>query len=96
MNCDEIQESLSLYADNGLRPEARSDCYGHLEVCPVCRAHLEELRAIRRALTTLSRPLPPPDLIPSINQALVAEAEAQKLRSRATLVDLINDFALEW
>jgi len=35
-------------------------------------------------------------LIPSINQALVAEAEAQKLRSRATLVDLINDFALEW
>ncbi len=96
MNCDEIKESLSLYADNGLRPEARSDCYGHLEVCPVCRAHLEELRAIRRALTTLSRPLPRPDLIPSINQALVAEAEAQKLRSRATLVDLINDFALEW
>src|SRR5256886_610793 len=96
MNCDEIQESLSLYADDGLRPEARSDCYGHWEVCPVCRPPLEELRAIRRGLTTLSQPLLPSDLIPSINQMLVAEREAQKLRSRATLVDLINDFALEW
>src|SRR5438552_18377798 len=96
MNCDEIQESLSLYADDGLTLEARSECYGHLEVCPVCRAHLEELRAIRRGLTMLPRPLPPPDLIPSINQALVAEADAQRLRSKATFVDLINDFALEW
>src|SRR3989442_12614599 len=96
MNCDEIQESLSLYADDGLRPEGRSDCYGHLEVCPVCRAHLDDVLAIRRGLTTLSRPLPPHDLISSINQALIAEADAQKLRSRATFVDLINDFALEW
>src|SRR2546427_9656598 len=96
MNCDEIRESLSLYADNGLTPEARSECYGHLEVCPVCRAYLEQLRAIRRGLTTLSRPLPPPGLIPSINQALVAEADALRLSSKATFVDLINDLALEW
>src|SRR5437879_5365375 len=96
MSCDEIQETLSLYADDGLTLEERSDCYGHLEVCPVCRAYLEQLRAIRRGLTTLSRPLPPSGLIPSINQALVAEADALRLSSKATFVDLINDLALEW
>ena len=59
MSCDQIQESLSLYADDGLTLEERSACYEHLEVCPVCRAHVDEIRAIRRGLATLSRPLPP-------------------------------------
>src|SRR5438128_3276322 len=96
MSCDQIQESLSLYADDGLTLEERSACYEHLEVCPVCRAHVDEIRAIRRGLATLSRPLPPADLVFSVNQALAAEAAAQRARSKASLGDLINDFALEW
>ena len=44
MNCDDIQQSLSLYVDDGLTAEARQACYQHLEVCPVCREHVVELR----------------------------------------------------
>ena len=43
MNCDEIQESLSLYCDDGLVEHERARCDGHLEECPVCRAHLADL-----------------------------------------------------
>jgi Putative zinc-finger len=96
MSCDDIQELLALYADDGLTLDARSVCYGHLEVCPVCRAHLEEVRAIRRGLATLSRPPAPANLVSSINQALTAEAASQNARSKASYVDLINDQALVW
>jgi len=34
MSCDEIQESLSLYADDGLTLEERSDCYGIWKYVP--------------------------------------------------------------
>ena len=96
MTCDEIQESLSLYVDDGLTLEERSLCYQHLEVCPVCRARLEELRVIRRGLAVLPRPVPPVALASSINQAVAAEAAAQRVRRNATLADRINDFALVW
>ncbi|HVS21927.1 MAG TPA: zf-HC2 domain-containing protein [Pyrinomonadaceae bacterium] len=92
MSCEEIQESLSLYYDDGLMPEARASCYRHLEVCPVCRARLLELRSIRRSLAVLSRPTPPADLIPSINKALVAEASAQRARRNTTIGDVISEW----
>jgi len=90
MSCDEIQESLSLYADDGLPAAGRAVCYEHLEVCPVCRAHLEELRVIRGGLAMLARPSPPVDLIPSINRALIAEASAQRARRTRTVGDIVS------
>jgi putative zinc finger protein len=96
MNCDDIQQSLSLYVDDGLTEEARSSCYQHLEVCPVCREYVVELRKLRSGLATLAKPLPPPDLIPSINLALAAESAKQKDRRQATVVDLLNDWAFKW
>ena len=90
MSCDEIQKSLSLYVDDGVTPEARAACYRHLEVCPVCRAQVAELRDIRHGLAMLSRPSPPADLIPAINKALVAEASAQQARRKLTFGDLIS------
>lgn len=92
MSCDEIQKSLSLYVDDGLTPDARAICYGHLEVCPVCRAHLADLRSIRHRLAMLSRPSPPVDLIPSINNALVTKAVAERARSNATFGDVISEW----
>jgi len=89
MSCEEIQQSLSLYVDDGLRPEERGACYQHLEVCPVCRARLLEMRSIRSSLAMLSRPAPPVDLIPSINKALVAEAATRTLRDK-TFGDLVR------
>ena len=88
MSCDEIRKSLPLYADDGLRPDERATCYGHLEVCPVCRAHLLEVRSIRGGLAMLARPAPPVDLIPSINRALVATAATRKARHETTFGDL--------
>lgn len=90
MSCDEIQQSLSLYVDDGLTPAARVECYRHLEVCPVCRARLAEMRLIRSGLAMLSSPAPPADLIPSINKALMAAAAAQTVRRNTTFGDLVS------
>jgi hypothetical protein len=96
LSCDEIQESLSLYVDDGLTADARLACYRHLEVCPVCRAHVAELRTLRGSLAMLRRPVPPADLIPSINMALAARATEQRARRDETMIDAINDWALKW
>ena len=90
MSCDEIQQSLSLYVDDGLTPAARVECYRHLEVCPVCRARLAEMRSIRSGLAMLSRPAPPADLVLSINRALMAAADAQMARRNTTFGDVVS------
>jgi hypothetical protein len=96
MTCDEIQQSLSLYVDDGLTLDERQTCYQHMEVCPVCREHVVELRTLRSSLAMLSRPSLPADLVPAINKALVAKAAEQRARRNATTMDAINDWALKW
>jgi hypothetical protein len=91
MSCEDIQESLSLYGEDGLDQEARATCYQHLEVCPVCREHLAELRTIRRSLAMLSRPPVPADLAPTINRGLNAEAAVRDVRRDVTLADVISE-----
>src|SRR5260370_5550873 len=90
MSCDEIQKSLSLYVDDGLTPETRAVCYQHLEVCPVCRAQIADLRGVRHDLAMLSRPAPPADTISSINKALVTEPSVQRARRATTLGALVT------
>jgi anti-sigma factor RsiW len=92
MSCDEIQQSLSLYVDDGLRPDERVVCYRHLETCPVCRARLAEARTIRSGLEMLSRAAPPADLIPSINKALVAQAVTKRAIQTETFGDLVSSW----
>ena len=77
MNCDAIQHSLSLYVDDGLSVDERAACYQHLEVCPVCRARVDDLRSLRGSLAMLSKPAPPADLGPAINAALAVKAGRQ-------------------
>src|SRR6266436_5589234 len=96
MSCDDIQQSLSLYVDDGLTADERLTVYQHLEVCPVCRARVGELRNLRSSLAMLSTPLPPADLIPAINTALAARVAEQRERRNATAMDAINDWALKW
>jgi hypothetical protein len=96
MKCDEIQQSLSLYVEDGLAAEVRMACYQHLEVCPVCREHVVELRKLRSGLAMLTKPAPPADLVSSINLAVAAEAARQKAHRQATTMDLFNDWALKW
>jgi anti-sigma factor RsiW len=96
MSCDAVQYSLSLYVDDGLTSDERDACYQHLEVCPVCRAHLDELRGLRSGLAMLSRPVPPADMIPAINSALSAKAAEIRASRNDTTVDRVNDWALRW
>lgn len=96
MSCDEIQKSLSLYVDDGVTPEARAVCYRHLEVCPVCRSRVAELREIRHGLAMLSRPAPPAELVSSINRALSAEASAQRARRNITFGDVVSAWLQPW
>lgn len=96
MNCDEIQQLISLYVEDGLTLNERQACYQHLEVCPVCRARMAELRTLRSSLANLSRPAPPADLVPKINVALAAKAAEMRARRNATTFDAINDWAVKW
>jgi hypothetical protein len=96
MSCDDIQQSLSLYVDDGLTAPERQVCYQHLEVCPVCRARLAEMRSIRSGLALLSKPAPPADLTRTINAAVAGQVAVERARRSATTMDLINDWALKW
>lgn len=96
MNCEEIQESLSLYCDDGLVDDARTQCDRHLEVCPVCRDEVAQLRALRLSLSTLQRPALPADLIPVIQNAVRAEAVVQRARRRAPWSEIFIDFISVW
>jgi Putative zinc-finger len=96
MSCDEIQELLSLYSDDGLTPGERARCDHHLEVCPVCRAHVADLRNLRMRLASLPRPAAPPDLVPAINHALVAEVSVERARRNAPASEAFVDFISVW
>ncbi len=96
MSCDEIQESLSLYVDDGLTVEERQTCYQHLEVCPVCRAHVAELRNLRSGLAMLPKAEAPANLYSTINAALAVKVAEQRARQHSTRLDRFNEFALRW
>jgi len=78
MLCEETKQSLSLYVDDVLLLPARVAVDEHLDKCPVCRAHLSELRSITRGLSLLPRAVPPADLNDSITDALMIEAAARR------------------
>ena len=96
MNCEEIQESLSLYCDDGLADVERARCDRHLEVCPVCRDELAQIRAVRVSLGTMSRPSVPADLIPVIQHAVRAEVSVQRARRNAPFGEAFVDFISVW
>ena len=96
MNCEAIEHLLSLYVDDGLTSDERAICYEHLEVCPVCRVRVDELRNVRSGLAMLLKPVPPCDLLPAINAALATKAAEARAHRNATTADLLNDWALRW
>lgn len=80
MSCEELQKSFSPYLDDLLPPPARAGLEEHLRLCPVCRARMEAERAVVRGLALAERPAPPPDLIASINDAILIERAARLQR----------------
>jgi hypothetical protein len=96
MNCDEIQESLSLFCDDGLTEDERVRCDRHLEVCPVCRDEIAQLRSLRLRLATMQSPAVPANLAPAIQNALRAEVFVQRARRRAPKSEIFVDFISAW
>jgi anti-sigma factor RsiW len=93
MNCTEAQQVLPIYLDGQAAPQQNVACQQHLRQCPVCRAELEELRALSRDLTLLSRPAAPPNLAASINFALAQQALARPAAPRLPLTEIIANWA---
>jgi hypothetical protein len=96
MSCDEIQELLSLYCDDGLAKHERACCDSHLEVCPVCRAEVAQLRALRLRLATMESPVASANLISTIQHAVRAEVAVERARRRAPKSEVFIDFISVW
>ena len=78
MLCEETRQSLSLYVDDCVSLPARVAVDEHLDRCPVCRSEVAELRSLKRRLSLLTPPTPPPDLTTTISNALAIEAAARR------------------
>jgi hypothetical protein len=89
MNCEETQKVFSPYMDGELTVGAGASVEAHLDVCPACRASLEQMRAIVRGLSLLERPAPPQGLAASINDALLIERAARQSRPALSPIDLV-------
>ena len=76
MNCEETKQAFSSYLDDELSLPMRALCDEHLRECPVCREELAVTRSLVRQLSALPRPLVPPELAATINDALMIEAGA--------------------
>jgi anti-sigma factor RsiW len=73
MNCSTCQPLLSAYIDATMSGDERAALDSHLRQCAACRSLAEDLRAIRRAASSLE------PLVPSARvwQQIAAAAEAQ-------------------
>src|ERR1041385_6531013 len=91
MSCDEIQELLPLYCDDGLAQDERIRCDHHMEVCPVCRSTVAQLRALRLRLATMPAAVPPVRLVSMIQDAVRAEVVVQRARRRAPKSEIFID-----
>ena len=78
MLCEETRQTLSLYVDDCVSLPARVAIDEHLDRCPVCRSEIAELRSLTRSLGLMARPKPPADLVDTISDLLIIEAEARR------------------
>lgn len=96
MLCEETRQSLSQYVDDCVSLPARVAIEEHLDRCPVCRDEAIELRSLRRSLSLLRAPTPPPDLAATISDALAIEAAAQRQQPNPSLGHRIRRLVEPW
>ena len=85
MTCEETRKAFSPFLDGALSQDARAALDSHLDVCPVCRHHLEEVRHIVRGLSLVRSPAPPAQLSSSIREALKIERAARLAQPELSL-----------
>lgn len=96
MLCEELNHLLSPIVDDALTLPTRVMVDEHLNSCPVCRQEVLELRELKRGLAGLARPLAPPDLVSSINDALAIEGVAQSQAPPPSVGERITRFLEPW
>lgn len=57
-SCEEIEILINLYLDDMLTSEEQQALKAHLEVCPNCRAKMEELCTVKNVLAQMEEPAP--------------------------------------
>lgn len=76
MKCNEIRELLSLYIDNMLEDELKSEVEKHIAFCPECKKEYEELKELSQILSDLPEVPLPENFDQRIHDALVASKKA--------------------
>jgi hypothetical protein len=72
VDCEQIQELLSEYADDQLSPEARGDVEAHVAACKSCAGELASLHDYLQAMHDLRRVPAPADFVDAVNRRLDA------------------------
>jgi anti-sigma factor RsiW len=82
MLCEESKPLFSMFVDDAVSLEVRTELDNHLDHCPVCRSQVADLRLLRQSLRSLTRPKVPVDLAEAISERLAIEAGARRIQPR--------------
>jgi anti-sigma factor RsiW len=81
MNCRMIRSQLSPHLDGRLSGTAARRVKSHLAECPLCRAELAELRAVKAILVEAIPPAAPPGFWDALHADLRKQALQQEKRA---------------
>lgn len=80
------EDELSAYVDGALDPEAATRVAAHLATCPACRSAVEDLRAVRSLLRTVSGPAPEPAALARVLRRLETPRDRPRMGPWAVAV----------
>src|SRR5882724_13567129 len=75
MNCSEVKTELSGYVDRTLASQPAALVRQHMEACPGCEMHAEQLGALRGLLREHARVEPPADLALQVRLRISRDSE---------------------
>jgi hypothetical protein len=80
MNCDWVQENITLYLYNELADDARHELEGHVERCSECAAELKAMRVFHEEASELPQLEVTPNLLASSRMRLAETLETVQQR----------------
>lgn len=92
MKCENVQFSLSLYADGVLTDEETLATETHLAHCPLCRQKLDDFASLRQNLRAMRTPAMPADLLSNIKQSVRAELAPATTRRHHSISNGLFEF----
>ncbi len=77
MQCKDIERLILISSEEELSPEESKIIKQHLEDCALCASLRDDLEKIRLGITTMPKPVLPPDLAQKTRQRCLAEIRLQ-------------------